>query len=191
MSDLLDILGFGDQRQAPPAVTTNATQSLANPQPPLNAPTGTLADARKIVREGLNKGITCPCCDQFAKRYKLKLSHSMSATLCWMHANFGTQWVHIPNNAPEWVLNTRSYPKMVMWGLIESKPKSADHKGRTSGVWRVTPLGTRFVKGLCEVPRYVYNYNGNVDEVSRETTDIHKSLGDHFEYSELMAEAVE
>lgn len=149
-----------------------------------------IADAmgvsRQRLRDKLDDGTRCPCCDQNAKRYQRKLNSSMAAALCWMWSHARDLWIEVPQVAPAWVLKAREYPKLEMWGLIESKPKEQGQKGRTSGIWRITALGAQFVRGCCDVPRYAYVYNGNVDDMSQARTDIRAALGDRFDYAELM-----
>jgi hypothetical protein len=150
------------------------------------SPFRTLIDARAQVRAALDEGGTCPCCDQYARRYKRKLNASMAAALCWMWGRGRDRWITVPEVAPAWLLKAREYPKLALWGLIEAKPNaSADHK-RASGVWRVTDLGAEFVQGCRNAPRFAFVYNGEVDALSQEQTDIRAALGDRFDYAELM-----
>ncbi|MCA9495771.1 MAG: hypothetical protein KC589_02420, partial [Nanoarchaeota archaeon] len=42
----------------------------------------TLEQAKKILRESIEKdGATCPCCNQFVKAYKRKITSSMAYSL--------------------------------------------------------------------------------------------------------------
>ena len=145
-----------------------------------------LTDAAAHVRSNLDEGVSCPCCGQFAKRYRRKLNSSMAASLCWMWGHARDLWINIPETAPAWILKAREYPKLAWWGLIEELPKSEHHNGRTSGVWRVTPKGAEFVRGCLDVPMYAFVYNGDVEEFTETTTHIRKALGDRFSYDELM-----
>ena len=120
---------------------------------------------RERLRENLDEGVTCPCCGQYAKRYKRKLNSSMAAALCWL-------WTH---------------PKLAWWGFIEEKPKEEHHKGRTSGLWRVTQLGADFARSCVSVPRYAFVYNGTVEDFTTgDAISIRCALGDRFDYAELM-----
>ena len=145
-----------------------------------------LEDAKRELRERLDEGVTCPCCGQYAKRYRRKLNSSMSAALCWMCGQARDAWIDVPLVAPSWVLKAREYPKLAMWGLIEERPKKEGSKARTSGIWRITPLGADFVRGCTEVPAYVFVYNGEVEGFTDRTTYIRKALSDRFDYAELM-----
>ena len=150
---------------------------------------------RERLREKLDDGTTCPCCGQYAKRYKRKLNSSMAAALCWMWStaqktsrNHPTKvWIDVPAQAPSWVLKAREYPKLAWWGLIEEKPKEEHHKGRTSGSWRVTQLGADFARSCVSVPRYAFVYNGTVEDFTTAAPIyIRGALGNRFDYAELM-----
>lgn len=146
-----------------------------------------MEDASDRLREKLDEGTTCPCCGQYAKRYKRKLNSSMAAALCWMWTANGFNWCNVPQTAPAWVLKAREYPKLAWWDLIEEKPKEDGHKGRTSGVWRVTQLGADFARSCVSVPRYAFVYNGQVEDFTTAApVYIRSALGDRFDYSELM-----
>jgi len=142
---------------------------------------------RERLRENLDEGVTCPCCGQYAKRYKRKLNSSMAAALCWLWTHSGYAWCDVPSQAPSWVLKAREYPKLAWWGLIEEKPKEEHHKGRTSGLWRVTQLGADFARSCVSVPRYAFVYNGTVEDFTTgDAISIRCALGDRFDYAELM-----
>ena len=148
---------------------------------------GAIEVTRDRLREKLDEGTTCPCCGQYAKRYKRKLNSSMAAALCWMWTANGYQWCNVPQTAPAWVLKAREYPKLAWWGLIEEKPKEDGQKGRTSGVWRVTQLGADFARSCVSVPRYAFVYNGQVEDFTTAApVYIRSALGDRFDYAELM-----
>ena len=142
---------------------------------------------RERLRENLDEGVTCPCCGQYAKRYKRKLNSSMAAALCWLWTPSGYGWCDVPSQAPSWVLKAREYPKLAWWGLIEEKPKEQHHKGRTSGLWRVTQLGADFARSCVSGPRYAFVYNGTVEDFTTAAPIyIRGALGDRFDYAELM-----
>jgi hypothetical protein len=149
--------------------------------------TDSVAVAADRLREKLDEGTICPCCGQYAKRYKRKLNSSIAAALCWMwrHNRYG--WINVPAQAPSWVLKAREYPKLAWWGLIEEKPREPGSKARTSGIWRVTDLGAEFVRSCVGVPRYAFVYNGSVDGFTEsDRVYIRSALGDRFDYAELM-----
>ena len=149
--------------------------------------TDSVVVAADRLRSKLDEGTICPCCDQYAKRYKRKLNSSIAAALCWMWNHNRDAWINVPAQAPAWILKAREYPKLAWWGLIEEKPRKPGSKGRTSGVWRVTSLGSEFVRSCVGVPRYAFVYNGTVEDFSTAApVYIRAALGDAFDYAGLM-----
>jgi hypothetical protein len=71
-----------------------------------------IREARQKLQARLDDGTTCPCCGQFAKRYKRKLNSSMAAALCWMWTHARDAWIEVPTAAPAWILKAREYPKL-------------------------------------------------------------------------------
>lgn len=149
----------------------------------------TLAEARRHLIAHLDEGVHCPCCDQYARRYKRKLNSGMVRALLWLvqvHRQGNGDWVDVQVNAPAWLLRTKQLPTTRYWGLVERAPNDASTR-KSSGQWRPTDLGIRFAFGDVRVPRHVYVYNDVVEAFSAERTDVIEALGDRFSYSELMA----
>lgn len=146
-----------------------------------------LSEARMWVNKGRDKGVTCPCCDQFAKIYNRKLNTAMARTLISVSQYFeqGGQddYLHIEKYLARRTRATDFY-KLKFWGIIESKPLI---NGTVScGMWKVTPLGFDFVHRRCTVPKRAAIYNDELLGFSKDHTDIVESLGEYFDYSELM-----
>lgn len=151
----------------------------------------TLDQARDSVVDQLESGSTCPCCGQFAKRYKRKLNSGMAAGLCWLVAEFLRRgsirnlYINVQEDAPRFVMRSNEIHKLRHWGLIEAKPN--DHLNRKPmGMWRPTLLGVAFAQNAIEVPTYIFLYNGDLLGTSEETTDIIQALNNKFDYTELM-----
>lgn len=147
--------------------------------------TDTLAEARDTLRANLDDGSKCPCCDQFARRYKRKLNSDMARSLIlivdeYLHEPHDTSWVDIQ----EIDVRGGDYAKLRHWGLLESRPNDDDTK-RTSGLWRPTELGIDFAQGRARMPSHVYIYNNKVDGFTDSTITIREALGDAFDYAEL------
>lgn len=149
----------------------------------------TLATARAELHSKLNDGVRCPCCDQFAKRYKRKLSSSMAAGLIWIvgrHASVG-DWIDVPATAPKWLVKTAGdFSKLAHWDFIRARPND-DTKKRCSGQWQPTIHGRDFAKGLVSAAKHIYIYNNEITGFSEERVTIREALGDRFDYAELMA----
>jgi hypothetical protein len=151
----------------------------------------TLEEARDYVDRHREFGVVCPCCDQKVRLTPYRMDSSIAASLLWLvqtspnHRPDG--WVHVPTEAPDWVITSRSYSKARFWGLLEKKPKTRfEKKKRTSGMWRPTQKGIDFIMGKIKIPSHVYTFNRVVKNVSAEDVDIYQALGTEFDYEELM-----
>jgi hypothetical protein len=144
----------------------------------------TLHEARAIVRNNLDDGIQCPCCDQFCKRYRRKLNSQMARWLIWLYRRAsGSEWVTVRESP----VRGGDYAKLALWGLVEQKSNDDETK-RTSGVWRITKLGRDFVDGHRFIPSHVMLYNNTIHGWSRACTTIRHALGERFDYAELMGQ---
>jgi len=140
----------------------------------------TLLEARQWLRKRVNEGTDCPCCKRFAKVYKLKINTNMARFLISV-ARKKTEWVHY--NECDYV--GRDYPWIRLWGLAETS-KSEETKKNMSGLWRITNKGRLFIHNEITVPLHVYAYDGEVIRASEEQVSVVESLGDKFNYQELM-----
>lgn len=144
----------------------------------------TLGSARAHLLANLDDGSKCPCCGQFARRYKRKLNSDMARSLILIV----DEYLHEPSAG--WVdiqtIDVRGgdYAKLRHWGLLESRPNDDETK-RTSGLWRPTELGSQFARGVILMPSHAYIYNNTVDGFTDSTTTIREALGDAFDYAEL------
>lgn len=152
----------------------------------------TLEEAKTYLRENVEDGAKCPCCGQLAKVYKRAITGSSAAWLCSLYrAAPDGRFVHVSNidhGQPSEIGGDAA--KLSYWGLIEEMPKDPlDTKKRTSGFWRITSLGIKFVRGDATVPKHVRLYDGRllgfVDADNRVT--IRQALGTKFDYARLMA----
>jgi hypothetical protein len=160
-----------------------------------------LADARLWLMGRMDKGAECPCCRQYAKIYRRKLTSSMAYALiliCRYYRNVHdphslSEWLHVP----EWLSKTSQFgatvrggdwAKLVYWELIEPKTGSEREDGSERvGYYRLTEMGLRFVKGEVRVPRVALVYNQSLlrmDDTVK--VDIREALTEKFDYGELM-----
>lgn len=141
----------------------------------------TLAEAREYVAERLSKGVICPCCERYSKKYQRTLNSSMAKALqtCWGQA--GTE----PFHAPTLVAEGRWLAGLRYWGLIEKS------KGR--GMWRITAKGTAFLNGEEKVPRWAVVASGQrfLRFVGPEDWSIDDALATRYDHDEVMAEVKE
>ena len=100
-------------------------------------------------------------------------------------------WLHVPRFL-EQLKGTRSdtrggdYAKLRFWGLLTAKSEIREDGSDRAGFWRVTEKGEKFVRGVISVPRIAHTYNNTVAHFSEERTDIFRSLGDKYDYNEMM-----
>lgn len=143
--------------------------------------------ARRAVMDRLDEGTVCPCCDKFCKRYKRKFNSAMAWGLIWLvkHSGATREWVHLPSSAPRFVISTNQMGTAAKWGLLESMEEDSENK-KCSGYWRPTKLGEDFVYRRVSIPRFIYLYNNEPQDFSKERTTIREALGDRFDYEELM-----
>lgn len=132
------------------------------------------------------KGATCPCCQQFAKRYRRQIYGAMAAGLIVAHQANGRDWFHL-RTATGYAGGDHS--KLRYWGLIEEEPGMRPDGGR-AGWWRVTPLGVSFVRGRVTVPKYALIYDNRLQRLdsSHGEVGIRDVLGTRFNYDELMSD---
>ena len=139
----------------------------------------TLGQSKKWLRSEIrDKGATCPCCQQFAKVYVRRLHSGMTRALIHMyqHRDDDNKFditVHLTTNKGD-------TSKLRYWGLIEHDPLDKE------GVWKITALGRGFVRGVKRVPSHVELYNGQFLKLTGPEITIRQSLGNKFDYNELM-----
>lgn len=158
---------------APPAPIPSALDAAA------------LADARAFVAANVEKGVACPCCDQFVRLYKRKLNTNMVRFLCSLvrisMARGRDVWV----NFKDCDFEGRDYPYVALWGLAETRAND-DASKKNSGQWRPTQKGLDFVLAGLRVPSHVHVLNNRVVGWSEDTVDVKSALGSAFNYDELM-----
>lgn len=144
----------------------------------------TLEQAKDYLRERLDEGAECPCCEQLAKVYRRKIHSTMARDLVITYREAGREWFHV-----RMVLGYHhgDFAKLAMWGLVEESAEKRDDGGR-AGWWRITPLGVSYIRGVYRVPKYARVYNGRLLSLdTSELVNIHDALGTKFNLADLMA----
>lgn len=137
----------------------------------------TIAQAREIMEGARLSGVTCPCCDQFAKLYQRKLNTGMAASLLWLVSEYlkTLNWVDMAQ-APKRIIQNREIGKLQHWGLV------VNHKNK----WQPTQAGIKFAMGEVDVPQYAFIYNNKLVGLSKlEKVNIKQALADKFDYEQL------
>ncbi len=136
--------------------------------------------------------VRCPCCDKAAKIYRRTLNSTMARSLIWLDRflkKTGETWVHVPTNAPRWLVKTNQLPTMTHWVLVDPRPNQ-NPKKKSSGEWRITKRGRVFVRNGLRLPKRVHVYDDVAIGFSQETTDIVEALGENFDYEKLMNQGI-
>lgn len=146
-----------------------------------------LSKVKTYLRAEFDKGCECPACGQFVRQYRRRIGSPQCRGLILLysiHTKRETEWVHIREIVKE--VNVHGdFAKMVYWNLIEEKPNT-DKDKKSSGLWKITDLGKKFVKNEIKIPSHALVYNGKCNGMSETQTDIIESLGKTFNYNELM-----
>jgi len=146
----------------------------------------TIKEAKEYLRAGFEKGVECPCCKQFVRKYSRKLTTSMSIGLISLYIKADKSIykpVHIKDVQ---MVNGGEFAQLKRWELIQDQVNE-DEKKRTSGMWHITNKGIDFVERRIKVPKYCDTYNGKTLKFSEETVNIMESLPGNFDYQEMMS----
>lgn len=144
----------------------------------------TIKEAKDFLNENYKEGCICPCCNQTVKLYKRKLNSGMARVLIAMYKKGGS-FFHVKDYLREYnIKNTHDWTLLKYWGLIE--PMDNHKGGQELGYWSITEKGKQFCKGELKLQKHVLIITNKMIGFSSEDTDIVESLGNHFDYNELM-----
>jgi len=147
-----------------------------------------LDEARKKLYTQLDEGSICPCCDQYARRYRRKFNSTMARSLIWLvqeWRNSDLPWVDVAKTAPRWLVKSNQLPTVRWWGLVQ-RPISDDPTRKHLGLWQPTKKGALFASNLIKLPSHAVTYRGEVEDLVGDLVNIQDALGKHFDYSEIM-----
>lgn len=172
----------------------SAPSSVHNENQNTNVKTQTVYEAKKWLNGMMNTGVTCPCCGQYAKMYRRKITSTMAKCLVMIHRFFQhnkVSFIHVPNYLVK-VKNDGSVAggdvaKLKHWGLLEPVVNERADGSKRAGFYRITQLGKDWADGKVEIPKYAYIYNQKLYKLSDEKVFIKDALGDRFDYRELMS----
>jgi hypothetical protein len=153
-----------------------------------------LFEAMQYLQDNWDKGVDCPCCHRFVKKYPYKLNSNACLSLIYIN-NLGENnqdgWVHVQREFKN-VYNSNatamSYIILKHWRFIEPKRNEKDLTKKMSGYWRITDKGKQFIRGNIEVPKTVLVYKDQAKGFAGEMVNIKQALKNKFNYSELMEE---
>lgn len=150
----------------------------------------TIQEAKAFLRANFNEGVKCPCCAQQVKLYKYNLFSTSASALIRLYRltmTTGKDYHHVRDFAEA----TKKYPRashfadLRHWGLVEAMDKKTSTEN-SSGMWRMTEHGIRFVQGRDTVKKKVTMYNNMFYGLEGEPITIHNALGNKFDYDEIM-----
>lgn len=149
-------------------------------------------DLRALLLAHLEHGAACPVCERLAKQYRRRFNRGMARCLAWLFREDVQQpsrhvaqggYSHVQDAPPE-VAASREFDKLALWGLAEQKENRSE-RTRTSGLWRVTDLGTQFVLGAVAIPSHAHVYQGEVVRWGDRPLLFADAVGEAFDYREL------
>jgi len=155
-----------------------------------------LIDLRQAFKESSSQqeGCICPVCDRFGKIHKTPITASGAFTLLKLYEALRTGntdkegFVHIESYMTKQRIPIKgAHSRLQHWGLCEIKMNNDDTK-RTSGFWKITEKGKRFIFGQIKIPKSAWMYNEKVLEWEDDNMiDIHQALNNKFNYQEVMS----
>jgi len=151
----------------------------------------TLEEAKDWLRNRVDEGATCPCCTQYAKVYRRKLTSVAVRFVIALYREKGRDYGHAPAIAARRMRDVAHQGGYVTlggyWGLIQEE-RTARPDGGRSGYWRVTQLGEDFIFARTSIPKYVMVYNSRILCQTGEQITADIALGQHFDLAELLHE---
>lgn len=149
-----------------------------------------LADARELLEAGLNAGVRCPCCRQWAQRYRRRLSatiarHLVALARAEAAAGVGS-FIDWQQASIACGRSPGDYTKARYWGLVE-RLDAVDQVAPSAGWWRLTPRGWAFLAGDLRVNRSAVVYAGAVDGFEGPLVGIADALREPFDLRALRA----
>jgi len=145
---------------------------------------------KKYLRDNWEKGVHCPCCGQFVKLYRRKITSAMAwgLVLVYNRRKFTNEKTfHLEKflknqDCPSSIRGDMS--KLCHWQFLVKRPDLG------VGYYELLPLGEMFVRNEITVPRAVFIYNAKVYKRSNEQTNIREALKDKFNIDELLGNEI-
>ena len=149
----------------------------------------TLEEAKQYLRDMLEKGAICPCCHQYTKMYKKRLSSTatlMMIRLYNLEEADGEKYHHLNDLMRGYSISgCGDFATTRFWGLVEEMPND-DPKKKASGMWSLTETGKSFVLGRARFKSHAKIYNAKCYGLVGEYMGVKEALREKFNYEELM-----
>lgn len=152
----------------------------------------TVDEAKAWLRKFLNTGgAECPVCERYAVVYRWSLySTAVSALMLYYRLGGTTEFVASRELTRLGHKGKGDVTRLKFWGLVEPGRERREDGGR-AGFYRVTDKGERFIRGEISLPKYVYEYSGQVLYYDGKSVDVKQALGKKFNYQEFVNRAPE
>lgn len=144
-----------------------------------------------------SKGDYCPVCDRWGKVNMVGLSGIMVKTMHWIYRVGQGDWVDVPSVAPRTIMRSYAFTKLKHWNLVEQKyvppPTKEEREAgvlrdtKTSGLWRLTPMGIDFVFNGTTAPNKVFVYNDHRVGASDDMVTARDCAHEKFNYDAMMS----
>lgn len=153
----------------------------------------TIQEGKAFLRENFEKGAKCPCCDQYVKLYKRKLTSAMVYGLMLIAkahpSKYDKSWLHVED-----YLKSLDIPasirgdiaKLKLWGFLLPAEGNREDGSPRNGYYQLTQQGRDFVKGRITAFSHVLIYNNSFRGFEGEQITVQEALGSKFNYDELM-----
>jgi hypothetical protein len=143
------------------------------------------------------KGDYCPVCDRWGKINTITLRGIMVKMMHWIYREGNGDWVDVPLRAPRFVSRSYAFSRLKHWGMVEQKyvpPPSkeeqeagVERETRTSGLWRLTPIGVDFIFNGTTAPSKVFVYNDHRIGASDDVVTARDCAHEKFNYDSRMS----
>lgn len=149
----------------------------------------TLAAARGVLRELVEDGCACPCCDHMVRVYKRRLTAVAARAVLGLYRDHGLEFGHLPavarRHLPDAAHQGGYLVLAAHWGLMVEERQLRPDGGR-AGWWRVTRVGEAWLHGQTTVQAYAHILNGQRLRFSGERITVSEALGEAFDLRELL-----
>jgi len=143
------------------------------------------------------RGDYCPVCDRWGKINTVTLRGVMVKTMHWIHREGSGDWVDVPARAPRFVSRSYAFSRLKHWNMVEQKyappptkeeqESGIERETRTSGMWKLTPIGIDFIFNGTTAPHKVFVYNDHRVGASDEMVTARDCAHAKFNYDEMMS----
>lgn len=131
-------------------------------------------------------GAICPCCKRFDKVYSRKINQGAIRQLAKLKTLNDIKpyefWHYSKISASQ-----SDFPKFALLQLIQRQPTTHRDNKKTSGYYRITDKGRKFLAGVMTIPERIVMYHGEMIATSTEQKSVH-DIWPEFNYHELMRE---